>query len=107
LLTFRVNLPSVEARGRWKERFIADRQSEETDDDGKITKRAAKPAEINRELAALRRSFNLAVQAGRLITCPHFPMLRERNTRRGFLDRDQIGPRHGVSPAIRHLLGGT
>jgi hypothetical protein len=22
--------------------------------------------------------------------CPHFPMLRERNTRRGFLDRDQI-----------------
>lgn len=71
-------------------RFIADRQSEERDKDGKITKRAAKPAEINRELAALRRSFNLAVQAGRLINCPHFPMLRERNTRRGFLDRDQI-----------------
>lgn len=71
-------------------RFIADRQSEEIDKSGTITKRAAKPAEINRELAALRRSFNLAVQAGRLITCPHFPMLRERNTRRGFLDRDQI-----------------
>ena len=50
----------------------------------------AKPAEINRELAALRRAFNLAVQAGRLITRPHFPMLKERNTRRGFLDRDQI-----------------
>jgi hypothetical protein len=33
-------------------RFIADRQSEERDDDRKITKRAAKPAEINRELAA-------------------------------------------------------
>ena len=44
-------------------RFIADRQSEERDDDGKITKRAAKPAEINRELAALRRSFNLHVAA--------------------------------------------
>jgi integrase len=29
------------------------------------------------------------VQAGRLITCPHFPML-QRNRRRGFLDRDQI-----------------
>ena len=71
-------------------RFIADRQSEERDDDGKITKRAAKPAEINRELAALRRAFNLAVQAGRLINRPHFPMLKERNTRRGFLDRDQI-----------------
>jgi integrase len=71
-------------------RFIADRQSEERDDAGKITTRAAKPAEINRELAALRRSFNLAVQAGRLITRPHDPMLKERNMRRGFLDRDQI-----------------
>jgi integrase len=60
-------------------RFIAERQTA-----------GAKPAEINRELAALRRSFNLALQAGRLITRPHFPMLKERNTRRGFLDRDQI-----------------
>jgi hypothetical protein len=53
-------------------------------------RRPAKAAEINRELAALRRAFNLAVQAGRLINRPHFPMLRERNTRRGFLDRDHI-----------------
>lgn len=44
----------------------------------------ASAAEINRELAALRRAFNLAVQAGRLIQRPHFPMLKERNTRRGF-----------------------
>lgn len=50
----------------------------------------ASAAEINRELAALRRSFNLAVQAGRLVQKPHFPMLKERNTRRGFLERDQI-----------------
>jgi integrase len=71
-------------------RFIAERQREDVDAAGTITKRAAKPAEINRELAALRRAFRLAVQAGRLINCPHFPMLRERNTRRGFLDRDQI-----------------
>jgi integrase len=71
-------------------RFIAERQREDTDADGKITKRAAKPAEINRELAALRRAFNLALQAGRLTNRPHFPMLKERNTRRGFLDRDQI-----------------
>ena len=40
--------------------------------------------------AALRRAFNLAVQAGRLIQRPHFPMLKERNTRRGFLERDQV-----------------
>lgn len=50
----------------------------------------ASAAEINRELAALRRAFNLAVQAGRLIQRPHFPMLKERNTRRGFLERDQV-----------------
>ena len=71
-------------------RFIAERQREDTGADGRVTKRAAKPAEVNRELASLRRAFNLAVQAGRLINRPHFPMLMERNTRRGFLDRDQI-----------------
>jgi integrase len=50
----------------------------------------AAAAEINRELAALRRAFRLAVQAGRLVQCPHVPMLQERNTRRGFLESDQI-----------------
>jgi integrase len=70
--------------------FIVERQREEMDANGKITKRAAKPAEINRELAALRRAFNLAVQAGRLISKPHFPMLKERNTRTGFLEQHQV-----------------
>lgn len=50
----------------------------------------ASNAEINRELAALRRSFRLAARAGRLAQCPHVPMLQERNTRRGFLEPDQI-----------------
>jgi integrase len=50
----------------------------------------ASNAEINRELAALRRSFRLAVRAGRLVQYPHVPMLQERNTRRGFLEPDQI-----------------
>jgi integrase len=50
----------------------------------------ASNAEINRELAVLRRAFNLAVQAGRLLSRPYFPMLKERNTRTGFLERDQI-----------------
>jgi integrase len=50
----------------------------------------ASNAEINRELAALRRAFRLAVRAGRLVQCPHVPMLQERNTRRGFLEADQI-----------------
>lgn len=70
--------------------FVAERQREEKDDNGKVTKRAASNAEINRELAALRRAFRLAVRAGRLVQCPHVPMLRENNTRRGFLEADQI-----------------
>jgi integrase len=70
--------------------FVAERQREEKDDNGKVTKRAASNAEINRELAALRRAFRLAVRAGRLVQCPHVPMLQERNTRRGFLESDQI-----------------
>lgn len=70
--------------------FIAERQREEKDEKGNITKRAASNAEINRELAALRRAFRLAVRAGRLMQCPHVPMLQERNTRRGFLEADQI-----------------
>jgi len=41
-------------------------------------------------LAVLRRAFNLAIQAGRLLAKPYFPMLKERNTRTGFLERDQI-----------------
>ena len=143
-------------------RFIADRQSEERDDDGKITKRAAKSAEINRELAALRRSFNLAVQAAlvhdmrrsavrtferagvprsvamsivghktesiyRRYAIADEAMQRQEEER---LDarhqpppathhrlgyaallsffvkgRRRLRPRHGVSPAIRHVLG--
>jgi site-specific recombinase XerD len=59
--------------------FIAERQDAE-----------ASAAEINRELAVLRRAFNLAVQAGRLVQRPHVPMLQERNTRQGFLERTQV-----------------
>ena len=43
-------------------------------------------ATINRELAALGRAFTLAVQANRLSTRPHIPMLEEDNARQGFLD---------------------
>jgi hypothetical protein len=43
-------------------------------------------ATMNRELAALGRAFTLAVQAGRLSTRPHIPMLEENNARQGFLD---------------------
>jgi len=45
-------------------------------------------ATIHRELAALQRMFTLAVQAGRLATRPHIPMLEENNARQGFLDHE-------------------
>jgi site-specific recombinase XerD len=42
--------------------FVAARQEAE-----------ASNAEINRELAVLRRAFSLAIQGGRLLAKPHFP----------------------------------
>jgi integrase len=57
----------------------------------------AKNASINRELAALKRMFTLAVQAGRLSTRPYIPMLEENNARQGFVD-------HGNFLALRDAL---
>jgi integrase len=70
--------------------FIAERQREIRDDKGKVTKHAASNAEINRELAALKRMFTLAVQGGKLHHKPHIPMLQEDNVRRGFFEKEQF-----------------
>jgi integrase len=48
----------------------------------------ASAAEINRELATLKRIFTLAVQGAKLLHRPHIPMLREDNTRTGFFEPD-------------------
>jgi integrase len=45
-----------------------------------------KPASINRELAALRRMFTLAIRASKLATRPHIALLAEDNAREGFLE---------------------
>jgi integrase len=45
------------------------------------------PATINRDLAALKRMFSLAIKANLLIAKPHIPMLREQNVRIGFFER--------------------
>lgn len=47
-------------------------------------------ATINRELAALKRAFNLAIQAGKLWHRPHAPMLREANARQGFFEPEMF-----------------
>lgn len=44
---------------------------------------------VNRELAALKRSFNLAHEADKNFKVPHFAMLAEDNVRTGFVESDQ------------------
>lgn len=67
-------------------KYIADRQHED-----------AANGSINRELAALKRMFKLAVESGRLRYAPHIPLLEENNARQGFVD-------HGVFLALREHL---
>ena len=57
----------------------------------------AAAATVNRELAALRRAYRLAIRHGVLATMPPITMLREDNVRTGFFDHDQI------ASVCRHL----
>ncbi len=45
-------------------------------------------ATANRELAALKRMFRLAIRAGKLYHRPYIPMLREDNVCQGFFERE-------------------
>jgi integrase len=72
--------------------FIAARQRAEIvtgkGDERKV--RNPSNAEINRELATLKRIFTLAIQGGKLLHRPHIPMLRENNVRTGFFELEQF-----------------
>jgi len=68
------------------ERFILARQEAE-----------ASNAEINRELAIVKRAFSLGSRAGKILTKPYIPALKENNVRTGFFERDQI------EAVLRHL----
>ena len=59
----------------------------------------AAAATINRELAALKRMFSLAVQAGKLLVRPYIPMLREDNTRAGFFEQHEFEAIRSQLPA--------
>ena len=62
-------------------------------------------ATINRELAALKRMFSLAMQAQKLLHKPHIPMLQERNVRQGFFERDQfVAVRGQLARQLRGLV---
>jgi integrase len=47
-------------------------------------------AEINRELAALKRAFNLALHAEKIFRKPYIPMLKEDNVRKGFFEHKEF-----------------
>lgn len=47
-------------------------------------------AEINRETAALKRAFNLAMQAEKITRKPHVPRLEENSPRQGFFEPWQV-----------------
>ncbi|MCC7241207.1 MAG: tyrosine-type recombinase/integrase [Acidobacteria bacterium] len=65
----------------------------------------ASRAEINRELAILKRMFTLAVQGGKLLHRPHIPMLKESNTRTGFFERHEYAAVRAELPAhLRPLV---
>jgi site-specific recombinase XerD len=55
-------------------------------------------ASINRELSCLKRMFNLALKAGRLLHAPHIPLLDENNARQGFLEPGRLIPLRDALP---------
>jgi len=48
------------------------------------------PATVNRELAAIRRAFRLAVDGGKLAMMPKVKLLQEHNVRSGFFERAEF-----------------
>ncbi len=67
--------------------IVSKRQRESA---GGVTGRPVSNAEINRELAILKRAFSLAVKDGSLLHRPHVPKLAENNVRRGFFEPEQF-----------------
>jgi len=67
----------------------------------------ASNASINRELAALKRMFNLAARMTppKVARVPYIPMLKERNVRTGFFDHEEYLALHTQLPKhVRPIL---
>ena len=68
-------------------------------------KAGASDAEVNRELAIIKRAYSLAMKAGRIHSRPYVAMLKEHNTRKGFLEPTQFAAVKGHLPvALQPLL---
>jgi integrase len=72
------NLRAIEVSSSLLTRYIESRQEE-----------GAKNATINRELAALKRMFNLGREHRKVREVPAFPHLKENNVRKGYLEDGQ------------------
>lgn len=55
-------------------------------------------ASVNRELAALKRMFNLGIQAEKIHRKPYIPMLKENNVRTGFFEHGEFVAFRGALP---------
>jgi integrase len=62
-------------------------------------------ATVNRELAALKRAYSLAIQAERLYRCPPIRALAERNVRTGFFEREAFeAVRRHLAPPLAAMV---
>jgi integrase len=62
-------------------------------------------ATINRELATLKRAFQLGLRSNMVGRVPHIALLEERNARTGFFERDQyLAVRAQLAPALQPLI---
>jgi len=65
----------------------------------------AENATINRELAALKRAFNLALKDEKILRKPHIPMLAEHNVRTGFLGEiEYLALREALPDPLNSML---
>ena len=80
LKPFLGSVPAAQLDSRQLERYVDSRREEH-----------ASNATINREMACLKRMYQLAHQASppRVQSVPHFPHLKENNVRQGFVTSEQ------------------
>jgi integrase len=96
--------------GHLREFFGMDRAIDVTTDRGRAYQRkrleeGAAPATINRELAALRRMFSLAFNAGKLSRIPKLEMLAENNVRESFLEHGSfVSVLNNLPEPVRDLV---
>jgi integrase len=65
----------------------------------------ASNASVNREMAALKRMFNLGIQGEKIYRKPYVPMLAENNVRRGFFEHAEfLAFRAGFSAELQAVL---